>query len=286
MKTTIIRIFLSVILFIVTFFISAHILSLSRDYTLWGFGALLGFTLIFLIDALCIQKLSKLFPSKWVISASLFAVILFAFISLPSLKFAMKVFPTILCLVLGVLAAAIFTAGNINKRYHYTFLLFLFPFMLNLKIYDTWVHYIEFGNTSGQVAEETSVTFKVTDEAGREIINEHLKGKIVLLDFWFIGCAPCWKKFPDLQQLHEQYRDQPEIAIYAVNRPMNSDHPGQAFESIRKKGYDFNVLQGTQKVMDDFGVYVYPTVVVLNTEGKVVFRGQLDKAKDVIKSLL
>ncbi|GGF45156.1 hypothetical protein GCM10011339_37010 [Echinicola rosea] len=259
---------------------------MSRDYNLWGFGALLGFILIFSIDALCIKKLTKLFPSKWVIYASLFAVIFYAFANLPSLKFAMKVFPTILSLALGVLAAAVFATDQIKNRYRYTFLLFLFPFVLNLNLYDTWVHYIEFGNTSGQVTDEISVDFKVTDQEGRSITNGDLKGKIVLMDFWFIGCAPCWKKFPELQQLHEQYQHQPEVAIYAVNRPMSSDHPGQAFESIRKKGYDFKVLQGTQKVMDDFGVYVYPTVVVINKEGNMVFMGQLDKAKDVVEALL
>ncbi|AGA79245.1 TlpA family protein disulfide reductase [Echinicola vietnamensis] len=286
MKKTVSSIFLAAIIFLISFYSSAYVLTLSRDFNLWGFGALLGFMLILAIDALVIRQLSNLIPSKWVISASLFGILLFAFISLPSLRFAIKVLPTFICLVLGSLAAAIMTAKTIKNRYTYGFSLFLFPFVLNLSVYDTWVHYIEFGNTSGQVTEETSVSFKATDEKGHEITNEQLKGKVVLLDFWFIGCAPCWKKFPDLQQLHEQYLDHPDLAIYAMNRPMSSDRPGQAFEAIRDKGYTFNVLQGTQKIMDDFGVYVYPTVVVLNKEGSVVYMGSLDRAQDIIESLL
>ncbi|AWW32555.1 TlpA family protein disulfide reductase [Echinicola strongylocentroti] len=285
MKKGILSFFLATLLFIVTFYLSAQLLSISRDYSLWGVGALLGFILIFVIDTLYIQQLAKFLPSKWTIFISLFGVLLFAFISLPSLRFATKVLPTVISFVLGVLAAAVYASG-LRKRYLYTFLIALFPFLLNLNIYSTWVHYIEFGNTSGEVSALRSVPFSALDKNGKEVNSEQLKGKVVLLDFWFIGCAPCWKKFPDLQRFHEQYGDHPEVAIFAINRPMASDHPGQSFESIQKKGYDFNVLQGDQKIMDDFGIYVYPTVVVLNKDGKIIFMGQLDEAITSVEEAL
>jgi len=33
-----------------------------------------------------------------------------------------------------------------------------------------------------------------------------LRGKYVLLDFWFAGCLPCRQDFPSVKLLHELYK--------------------------------------------------------------------------------
>ena len=111
-------------------------------------------------------------------------------------------------------------------------LLAIFPLFMTLGFYDLWFHRIEYGNWTGEVVEQKIAFFELQNKEGETINNDSLKGKIVLFDFWFLRCGPCWVKFPDLQRIHEQYQSNPLVEIYAVNRPMRSDKPGALFSKI------------------------------------------------------
>lgn len=286
MKKTVFGFLLSVLLFIITCFLYHEILVLSKDYLLWGFGALLGFVVIFMLIYCALRWFGTFISHKAVVFSVIFGIVLMAFLDSPSLRFGLKVLPTTLSFLIGALAASIFLSPTIKQRSWVTLSLFLFPLLLNIKLYDTWVHVVEFGNLSGKVQERKVIEFAVQDEDGNVISNQDLKGKVVVLDFWFIGCGPCWKKFPHLQELHEKYSQHPNVAIYAVNRPMSSDRPRQSFEATKAKGYDFTVLQGSQQMMDDFGIYVYPTVVILDKSGEIIYMGQTEGVEKTLQAIL
>ena len=162
----------------------------------------------------------------------------------------------------------------------------LFPLLMSFGIYDLWIHKIEYGNWTGEVKEQPVASFELLTKNGDVVSNETLGDKIVLFDFWFIGCGPCWVKFPELQRIYEQYKTNPAVEIYAVNRPMSRDKPGALFQRIEDKDYTFPVLQGTQEVMDLLGVYKYPSVMILNQKGEMVFMGELEDAEKKLESML
>lgn len=39
------------------------------------------------------------------------------------------------------------------------------------------------------------------------------KGKVVLIDVWFLGCAPCVKKFPEFVELHRELASEGLVCI-------------------------------------------------------------------------
>lgn len=49
-----------------------------------------------------------------------------------------------------------------------------------------------------------------------EISWPHLKGKVVVLEFWATWCGPCVKTIPHLNSLVEEFKDKPDAVIAAA----------------------------------------------------------------------
>lgn len=196
-------------------------------------------------------------------------------------KYSVKISPYYISWILGFLSGVLHYRSGFNlKKFA---LLALFPVIMSINLYDLWIHRIEYGNFTGAVANPEMIPFEFVNKEEELVSNTDLKGKVVWLDFWFIGCRPCWEVFPEVQRIHDENKDNPSFALYAVNR---NDDPEKVFTRIEEKGYTFPVLRGTQEKMDDLGVYVYPTVILLNKKGEIVFMGEFDKAESMLESLL
>ena len=50
-----------------------------------------------------------------------------------------------------------------------------------------------------------AVTLREVNVEGFQKALAEQKGKVVLIDVWFLGCAPCIKKFPSFVALHNKY---------------------------------------------------------------------------------
>lgn len=94
------------------------------------------------------------------------------------------------------------------------------------------------------------------------------KGKYVLVDFWFTGCGPCLKTFPRLRELKRQYSDRIEIISLT---PRDTQ---EGVTSFLKKHPDytwkFSVIDNNDEMLQYFNVFVYPTYILIDPEGKIV----------------
>ncbi|MDB5345346.1 MAG: resA 7 [Schlesneria sp.] len=126
-----------------------------------------------------------------------------------------------------------------------------------------------------------------------------LKGKCVILDFWGYWCGPCVGQMPELFKLHAKYHDQGlEIIGVHVDLGEHEKEPVDTVEKldhrltdIRKdlwKGQDvpypvalitgkrtsYGTAIETRKAASPiaalYGVIGYPTLILLDREGKVV----------------
>src|SRR5580765_3863807 len=50
-------------------------------------------------------------------------------------------------------------------------------------------------------------------EAGKEPKLEALKGSVVMLEFWGTWCGPCVRAMPEVQKLHDRYRDRGLVVL-------------------------------------------------------------------------
>jgi thiol-disulfide isomerase/thioredoxin len=152
---------------------------------------------------------------------------------------------------------------------------------------DLWFHKLNFGTYTSNVSYRPASPFEAVGENGSVIRDSDLRGKITVLDFWNTRCGVCFRKFPKLQRVYEKYRNHPSVTIIAANHPLYVDKPGDAFRVIREEGHTFPVaVMKSENAARDFGVRLYPTVLILDPTGTVVFKGDIDEAERKIEVLL
>jgi thiol-disulfide isomerase/thioredoxin len=97
---------------------------------------------------------------------------------------------------------------------------------------------------------------------------DELEGRIVVINFWGVWCGPCVAEAPQIQQLHEKYRDDPGVVFLTINA-FDPD-----LDKVRnwmvENDYDYPVL-----IDDNFatpsGVRGYPTTWFADRHGRIVF---------------
>jgi peroxiredoxin len=123
----------------------------------------------------------------------------------------------------------------------------------------------EAGSPSLREAPEFSLP-TTGDEVRR--LTDH-EGRVVLLNFWAIWCAPCRKELSALEALHAELGDE-GLAIVAVNVDRGGAERVQRF--AEQKGLSFEILlDPQQRAAVGYGVVGYPTTVVIDRAGRIVF---------------
>lgn len=96
-----------------------------------------------------------------------------------------------------------------------------------------------------------------------------LKGKVVLLTFWFPGCGPCRAEFPHFESVVNKY-DKKKVAYIGINVFPNQDDYVLPF--MKSTQYSFTPLKSTSAWAEKhFGVRGQPTNFLLDKEGNIVF---------------
>ncbi len=99
------------------------------------------------------------------------------------------------------------------------------------------------------------------------------KGKIVLLNFWFINCATCLAEISSLNELHQQYSSQNVVVLSVA-----LDSPDRARHAVEVKRIAYPVAVNGKIATQLYDINVYPTSYLIDTAGIVreVFMGASD----------
>lgn len=97
-----------------------------------------------------------------------------------------------------------------------------------------------------------------------------LKGKVVLLTFWFPGCGPCRGEFPHFQAVMNGYKNNPKVAFIGINVAPEQDPYVVPFMQNTK--YSFIPLHGTDAETKAFNVRGEPENFLIDQNGKIVFK--------------
>jgi peroxiredoxin len=106
------------------------------------------------------------------------------------------------------------------------------------------------------------MTLKTLD--GREVKLADLKGKVVVLNFWFVNCAPCRAEMPGLNKLVDGLRGQDVVFLGVATDPAE---PIRDF--LKKFSFKYEIVPEGTAAANAFGVSVYPTHILIDKAGNI-----------------
>jgi thiol-disulfide isomerase/thioredoxin len=90
-----------------------------------------------------------------------------------------------------------------------------------------------------------------------------------LIDFWGAFCGACVKVEPDLVALEEKYQNQ-GFAFVSIEC-VGYFNPEKLIEGLKKHNVHHNTLIEGRSLANQFGIKGYPTLFLLDRDGKIIY---------------
>ena len=110
--------------------------------------------------------------------------------------------------------------------------------------------------------------FELEDINGNIISSDNTQGKVVVLNFWFIGCKPCLKEIPELNTVYEKYAKNPEVIFISIAL----DEAEKVKKKLNKYNINYPIFADGNEACKLFEVTSFPTNMVIDKEGNYYFR--------------
>jgi len=106
--------------------------------------------------------------------------------------------------------------------------------------------------------------FELKDLQNNRWSLKELRGKIVVLNFWFTSCAPCIQEMPELNQLVQSY-DSKNVVFLGLTH----NDAKQVNTFLQKHAFSYTQLPGSHEVDKKYQVSSWPTSMVIDKEGNI-----------------
>jgi peroxiredoxin len=109
--------------------------------------------------------------------------------------------------------------------------------------------------------------FNFVDLNGNKYNSKNTKGKIVVLNCWFIGCHACEEEMPELNDLVSQYKNRKDIVF--VSLALDSRKKLEAF--LKRKPFNYALIPSQEQfISKTLNVNGFPTQFIINKQGTIV----------------
>ena len=135
---------------------------------------------------------------------------------------------------------------------------------------------------------DTIISFNVMGLFDTISYTKYTKGKVVLLDFWYMACYGCVKSYPTINKLHDKYKGNKKVEIYSVN-PFDLEDKQQLKlrNYVKKYKMESNLVKMGNQQFKYFQTNLYPTFYVLvNGVVKAIKFGSYDELYDELNTLI
>jgi thiol-disulfide isomerase/thioredoxin len=127
---------------------------------------------------------------------------------------------------------------------------------------------------------DTAPNWALQNGAGRNInYYSDSEGKVSVLIYWATWCPYCASLMPHIQEVANQYQGK-DVVFYA----MNIIEDGDPAQFMREKGYTFDLILQADATMGDYSVPGTPSVFVVDSSHKVLYRRIPDTPDEEVKA--
>ena len=113
----------------------------------------------------------------------------------------------------------------------------------------------------------------MTDINGKKIKASGLAGKIVVMNFWFIGCPPCVYEIPQLSKIADEYKNNKDVVFIAIAR----DSVGALKDFLKSNTFNYRQVGDGTKLSENYGVKTNPLSLIINKEGTIIFNSYTER---------
>ncbi|GAB5524261.1 MAG: hypothetical protein Roseis2KO_21330 [Roseivirga sp.] len=108
--------------------------------------------------------------------------------------------------------------------------------------------------------------FETLDMDNEPIRLSDLKGSVVAINFWFIGCKPCIMEMPELNEIvHKSEGKAVKFIAIATDRKASLE------KFLQRKQFDYNIVPDGKDLTKLYEISGYPTHCIIDQEGKIAY---------------
>jgi hypothetical protein len=119
---------------------------------------------------------------------------------------------------------------------------------------------VDYSNVSGKFDFNNLVLLDIN---GNRIPPNFFNDKIIVLDYWFIGCAPCYSKIKELRKVQEYFKSDSSIQIFAVNNGNDDSFSSFVQECERRKFDNFSLYDQGGYFSKKYSVQAFPFELII-----------------------
>jgi thiol-disulfide isomerase/thioredoxin len=127
-----------------------------------------------------------------------------------------------------------------------------------------------------------SPEFSVRSIDGTVIGPGELRGKVVVLNFWFIGCHVCRGMKPRLNELRSRFVGNPDVVFLSLT----ADPVSEVKKYAQKEPLAYLQAADAKPALDKFVFSGYPKNIVISRSGEIVYWRSTVKAWDKFESVI
>jgi len=112
--------------------------------------------------------------------------------------------------------------------------------------------------------------FELVDPSNRTVHATAANADFVILDFWFVGCVPCMEDHKRIKALLPALKRK-KVELISIS---NDDSYLKWKDYLEKHNYSwlqYKKSRPADNIITQLGISTYPTYILLNKEGKVLF---------------
>jgi len=124
-------------------------------------------------------------------------------------------------------------------------------------------------------------TFHLTDLNNKIWDSKELRGKTIVINFWFTACKPCIQEMVYLNKLVQENKD--SSVIFIAPAPENET---QIKKFLRKYAFEYNITPSSTDFISSMQIEKFPTHLVVDKQGIIrqVFIGYADDIKEKLQT--